>query len=250
MKKEDPNNPWPRLAKLMSEQGLASRRKADELISQGLVKVNGKVITELGTRVPPDAKISISQNAGLDRFITIMLNKPIGFVSNLPEDGYEPAITLIKPENQSVSNLTLNRGHFKGLAVCGRLDIDSQGLLIFTQDGTLAKQLLTKGHIEKEYLVRFTGNLTDEKLSKLRHGLSLDDKALLPAKVERINSDQLKMILTEGKKRQIRRMLELTGLKVTGLKRVRIGKLVLGRLKEGHWQLLENPFEQILGIKK
>ena len=129
--------------------------------------------------------------------------------------------------------------------MAGRLDIDSQGLLLFTQDGRLAKKLIGENsEIEKEYLVRFNGNLSEAKLKKLRSGLELDGKLLKEASVESINADQLRFVLKEGKKRQIRRMMELVDLQVTGLKRVRIGNLRLSKLPEGKWRFVE-PQEDI-----
>lgn len=120
------------------------------------------------------------------------------------------------------------------------MDIDSQGLLLFTQDGRIAKKIIGEdSNIEKEYLVRVEGKLPADKLKLLNHGLSLDGKALKPAKVEWLNEDQLRFVLKEGKKRQIRRMCELVGLKVTGLKRVRVGNLKLGKLPEGQWRFVE-----------
>ena len=113
------------------------------------------------------------------------------------------------------------------------------GLLVLTQDGRIAKVLIGENNsIEKEYLVRIDGQATQEKLDRLSHGLSLDDKPLKPANISRLNEDQLKFILTEGRKRQIRRMCDQVELKVTGLKRVRIGKIRLGKLPEGQWRYL------------
>ena len=127
----------------------------------------------------------------------------------------------------------------RGLAPAGRLDIDSQGLLVLTQDGRIAKQLIGEdSQIEKEYLVRVDGQLSEKDLKLLNHGLSLDGARLKPAKVSWQNKDQLRFILKEGKKRQIRRMCELVGLKVVGLKRVRIGKVRLGDLPQGEWRYL------------
>ena len=127
------------------------------------------------------------------------------------------------------------------LAPAGRLDIDSQGLLILTQDGRIAKQLIgAESEIEKEYLVRVEGALPKDKLALLNHGLSLDGKALKPAQVSWQNQNQLRFILQEGKKRQIRRMCELVNLKVTGLKRVRIGNIGLRDLPEGKWRYLQD----------
>lgn len=232
-----------RLSKLMAERGICSRREADDYIARGLVLVNGEKIDQLGTKVSPDVKITLEAAAlkQQKRLATIILNKPVGYVSAQPEPPYQPAIKLITPENQfGTSKQRLNADVFKGLAVAGRLDIDSQGLLLFTQDGRIAKKIIgEESKVEKEYLVRVEGKLPPEKLKLLNHGLSLDGKALKPAKVEWINEDQLRFILREGKKRQIRRMCEAVGLKVTGLKRVRVGNLKLGKLPEGQWRFLE-----------
>lgn len=233
-----------RLSKLMAERGICSRREADEYIAKGLVLVDGIKIDQLGTKVSPNVKITLEAQAlkQQKRLVTIILNKPIGYVSAQPEPPYQPAIKLITPENQfGDSKQRLRQENFQGLAVAGRLDIDSQGLLLFTQDGRIAKKIIgEESKVEKEYIVRVQGVLPDEKLKLLNHGLSLDGKALKPAKVEWLNNDQLRFVLREGKKRQIRRMCEAVGLKVTGLKRVRIGKIRLGQLPEGQWRFLED----------
>lgn len=232
-----------RLSKLMATRGLCSRREADSYIERGLVLVNGIVVNQLGTKVAPDVQVTLARQAQRQQssLVTIILNKPIGYVSAQPEPGYEPAIKLLTSQNQFGERTQhLKPEHLKGLAVAGRLDIDSQGLLLFTQDGRLAKQIIGEnGKLEKEYLVRVNGDLPEDKLQLLRHGLQLDGKPLKPAKVEWINREQLRFVLTEGRKRQIRRMCEAVGLKVLGLKRVRIGKLRLGNLPEGKWRFLE-----------
>lgn len=232
-----------RLSKLMAERGICSRREADELISRGWVKVDGEVISQLGSKVDPDARVELAPEARkqLQSLVTILLNKPIGYVSGQPEKDYEPAVRLITPQTQdrAPGDAPLKRSHFDGLAPAGRLDIDSQGLLIFTQDGKLAKKLIGEDStIEKEYLVRVRGNLDKKGLALLNHGLELDGEKLKPAHVSWQNEDQLKFILQEGKKRQIRRMCELVGLQVAGLKRVRVGNIRLGRLPEGKWRFL------------
>lgn len=232
-----------RLSKLMAEKGICSRREADDYISRGLVMVNGVKIDQLGTKVDPDVKITLEAAAlkQQKRLVTILLNKPVGYVSAQPEPQYIPAIRLITDQNQfGDSKMRLKPEHLKGIAVAGRLDIDSQGLLLFTQDGRIAKKIINEEtKLEKEYIVRVQGHLPDDKLKLLRHGLVLDGKELKPAIVEWINDDQLRFILKEGKKRQIRRMCEAVGLKVTGLKRVRIGNVRLGKLPEGKWRFLE-----------
>ncbi|MDR4516943.1 MAG: rRNA pseudouridine synthase [Nitrosomonas sp.] len=235
-----------RLSKLMSEQGFCSRREADRYIERGWVFVDGKCISELGSKIFPSQKITLHHAAQTQQTqsVTILLNKPVGYVSGQPEPGYRPAIQLIRPETQFCHKPPCKHfkpGHLRNLAPAGRLDIDSQGLLVFTQDGRIAKQLIgSDSSIEKEYLVRVIGSLTEEQLALLNYGLSLDGKSLKPAKVGWQNKDQLRFVLREGKKRQIRRMCELVGLQVTGLKRVRTGHVELGNLPEGKWRYLED----------
>jgi len=244
-KPDAPHDPdEPRLSKRMSELGLCSRREADEFIENGWVKVDGKVVTTLGTRVTRTAKIEVDPAAAKHQGeqVTILLHKPMGYVSGQPEDGYQPAMVLIKPENhwpEDPSPLQFRPGHLRGLAPAGRLDIDSTGLLVFTQDGRVAKRLIgADSEVEKEYLVRVEGTLADEAMSLLRHGMELDGVKLKPAKVSWANENQLRFVLREGRKRQIRRMCERVGLVVTGLKRVRSGGVPLGPLPVGQWRYL------------
>ena len=228
----------------MSELGLCSRREADEWIENGWVKVDGVAVTTLGTRVPPDARIEIDEAARRHQSeqVTILLNKPIGYVSGQAEDGYEPASVLIRPETRWSEDDARQRfrpGHLRGLAPAGRLDIDSTGLLVFTQDGRVARRLIGRdSEVEKEYLVRVEGTLADDGMKRLRHGLMLDGVVLKSAQVSWQNEDQLRFVLREGRKRQIRRMCEMVGLYVTGLKRVRSGNVPLGGLPVGKWRYL------------
>lgn len=239
-----PNNDLPRLSKVMAERGLCSRREADDWIEQGWVMVDGEIVDTLGTRVAPDAEIIISDYAREEQAenVTIILNKPIGYVSGQAEDGYEPAVVLIQPENQwdeDKSGIKFSRKHLKNIAPSGRLDIDSTGMLVLTQDGRVARHLIGEdSSVEKEYLVRVEGELSESGLKKLNHGLSLDGVLLKPAKVSWQNEDQLRFVLREGRKRQIRRMCELVGLHVVGLKRIRIGSVTLGQLPMGQWRYL------------
>jgi 23S rRNA pseudouridine2604 synthase len=234
----------PRLSKRMGELGLCSRREADEWIAKGWVKVDGQVIDTLGARVSPQARIEIDSAARAQQqeLVTILLHKPIGYVSGQAEDGYEPAIVLITPQNRwsgDSSPIQFKSAHLHGLAPAGRLDIDSTGLLVFTQDGRIAKQLIGQGSaVAKEYLVRVEGTLTTEGMQRLRNGLTLDGVRLRPAQVSWQNEHQLRFVLHEGRKRQIRRMCELVGLAVTGLKRVRSGNVPLGGLPVGQWRYL------------
>jgi 23S rRNA pseudouridine2604 synthase len=228
----------------MSELGICSRREADEWIENGWVKVDGKVLNTLGVRVSPDARIEVDPAATRQQseLVTILLNKPVGYVSGQPEDNHPPAIVLIKPENrwaEDPSPIKFQPRHLRGLAPAGRLDIDSTGLIVFTQDGRVAKRLIgSASEVEKEYLVRVEGTLSEEGMRRLHHGLELDGVKLKPARVSWANENQLRFVLREGRKRQIRRMCEQVGLVVSGLKRVRIGGVPLGKLALGQWRYL------------
>jgi 23S rRNA pseudouridine2604 synthase len=241
-----------RINKRIADMGLCSRREADEWVENGWVTVNGEVAT-MGQNVVPGDRIEIDQKAQdrQDQQVTILLNKPMGYVSGQAEDGHEPAVVLITNENrwnEDRSKTRFNFSQLKGLAPCGRLDIDSVGLLVLTQDGRVARQIIGEdSEVDKEYLVRVTFGDRDvdvqsvfpeEKLALLRHGLSLDEQPLKPAQVDWQNPEQLRFVLTEGKKRQIRRMCEQVGLKVVGLKRIRIGGVTLGNLPTGQWRYL------------
>ncbi len=241
-----------RLNKRMAELGLCSRREADDWIARGWVRVNGAPAV-MGQPVALDARIEVDRQAEQQQRqqVTILINKPVGYVSGQAEDGHEPAVALVQPQNRwRECNSRMRWGHeqLRGLAPAGRLDIDSIGLLVLTQDGRVARQLIGEdSEIEKEYLVRVsygaeTVNVQAvfpaEKLALLRHGLSLDGEPLKPARVEWQNPEQLRFVLKEGKKRQIRRMCEQVGLFVTGLKRVRIGRVNLGHLPVGQWRYL------------
>ena len=241
-----------RLNKRMAELGLCSRREADAWIEQGWVRVNGQV-AEMGMQVGSTDRITVEREAQAqqEQQVTVLLHKPMGYVSGQAEDGHEPAMVLFQARNQwsgDTTRIRFSPAQFKGLAPAGRLDIDSVGLLVMTQDGRVARQLIGEdADMEKEYLVRVTYNnerlnvqsvFPEAQLALLRHGLSLDDQALKPAQVDWQNPEQLRFVLTEGKKRQIRRMCELVGLTVVGLKRVRIGRLKLGQLPVGQWRYL------------
>ena len=240
-----------RLSKMMAERGLASRREADEWIEAGWVKVDGQMAV-LGQRVGPEVRIDIDPLARQQQAlrVTVLLHKPMGFVSGQAEDGYQPASVLFTAANRWAEDtlpLKWHHGHVRHLAPAGRLDIDSTGLLVLTQDGRIAKQLIGEdSRVEKEYLVRVQSQRPDERalpfpaenMRRLQHGLALDGQLLRPARVSWANEDQLRFVLREGRKRQIRRMCELVGLEVLGLKRVRIGSVALGKLPAGQWRYL------------
>ena len=238
-----------RLSKVLAERGIASRREADDWIDAGWVKVDGELAV-LGARVFPHQVIEIDEIAKTQQAhrVTILLHKPIGYVSGQAEDGYEPASVLVTQANHWPEDPARERwhaGHGRMLAPAGRLDIDSTGLLVLTQDGRIARHLIGEdSDVEKEYLVRVEypvgDQFPDADLQRLRHGLWLDGRELRPAKVSWANEDQLRFVLREGRKRQIRRMCEAVGLVVTGLKRVRIGSVVLGKLPPGQWRYLRD----------
>jgi len=235
-----------RLSKIMAARGMCSRREADRYIERGLVYVDGEQISVLGTKIFPDQKVEMNEEGQKRQAsqATFLLNKPIGYVSTQPEDDHKPAEVLLTKENHWRLDKSPRRFHpqsLKGVAAAGRLDIESTGLLVLTQDGRIARIIIGENSdVDKEYLVRVVGKLSDKGLKLLNHGLSLDDKPLKPAQVSWQNEDQLRFILHEGKKRQIRRMCELVGLKVVGLKRIRIGRVVLGNLPPGQWRYLRD----------
>ena len=232
-----------RLSKLMSQRGICSRREADRFIEQGLVLVDGEKATLLGTKVDQSQTVTLAAAARRqqDDLATLLLNKPAGYVSGSPEKGYLAAVTLVTAANrQNPAETTPSR---RGLAPAGRLDLDSTGLIVFTRDGRIAKHLIgPESRIEKEYRVFVHGSLDADKLELLRHGLSLDGKPLRPARVEHIDDcpkgPLLRFTLTEGRKRQIRRMCEQLDLHVSRLLRVRIGGVKLDGLEQGKWRLL------------
>ena len=246
-----------RLNKRMAELGLCSRREADEWIARGWVRVDGEPAV-LGQSVRPQARIEVQREAEQRQRqqVTILLNKPVGYVSGQAEDGHAPAASLVQPRHRWKDCGSAQRWspeQLRGLAPAGRLDIDSVGLLVLTQDGRVARTLIGEdSEVDKEYLVRvsFGARAQDvesvfpaERLALLRHGLSLDGHALKPAQVAWQNPEQLRFVLREGRKRQIRRMCELVGLEVTGLKRIRIGRVSLGQLPLGQWRYLQ-PHER------
>lgn len=244
-----------RLSRLMALRGLCSRREADEYIQKGLVRVNGKTVTTLGIRVSDDAEISLARSAQhlQSRQITVLLHKPVGYVS-----GYASGPDREDKRYPSAASLIVEANHYRRdktrkaptarqraqLAPAGRLDIDSHGLLVLTQDGRVARRLIAPDSgVEKEYLVKVRGAISHDVLRRLRHGLSLDGRQLKPARVEQLDENLLRMVLREGRKRQIRRMCEAVSLQVTSLKRTRIGQVRLGGLPHGQWRYLR-PGEQ------
>ena len=222
-------------------RGICSRREADRYIALGLVEVDGDIVQTLGCRVYPDQEIRLSPHAQSQQgqLITVLLNKPPGYVSGQPEKGYRSAVTLITRTNSIYPNTPVPR--HKGLAPAGRLDINSSGLMIYTEDGRIAKQLIGEhGQIEKEYVVRVQGEITERRIRQLTEGIYLDGKRLRHASIWQTGQEQLIFILKEGRKRQIRRMCKAVGLTVNTLVRTRIGKIELTGIPRGKWRLLGN----------
>jgi len=229
-----------RVNRWLAQQGVCSRREAEALIAQGLVSIDGAVVKDVGRKIAPGQTLMLADRAeaGLAGQLTAVLHKPVGVVSAQPEPGQTPAVRLLSKANL-VGEAPSIPGADTSLAPLGRLDMDSRGLLLLSEDGVLAKAVIgPESALDKEYLVRVAGQVTEGKLKQLRHGLRLDGRQLKPAKVTVVGEGRLKFVLTEGRNRQIRRMCDLVGLSVADLLRVRIGPLQLGDLAEGKWRAL------------
>jgi len=223
-----------RLQKYIAKSGLTSRRKAEELILQGRVKVNGRVIDELGITVDPEKDVIMVDDKVIrleERKIYIMLNKPEGYVTSLSDKHSEKiVIDLIKDIKERIFPI-------------GRLDKDTTGLLLLTNDGDLAYRLTHPSHkVDKEYIALVKGIPDNKKIQRLRDGVVIDNRKTSPAKVKLVktnmNSSVLRIIIHEGRNRQVRKMCESIGHPVIKLKRVAIGDIKLGDLKLGHWRYL------------
>ncbi|MEM1036364.1 MAG: pseudouridine synthase [Pseudomonadota bacterium] len=228
-----------RLNKWMAELGLCSRREAEALIAAGVVRVDEIVVEQPGHKIEPGQTLTLSERGqkAIEGKFTAVLNKPVDYVSAQPEGDQIPAARLITKKNAADGS---SGAAGMSLAPLGRLDQESRGLLLLSEDGVLAKAIIGPHHaLEKEYLVTVTGKITPGKLTLLRNGLSLDNRKLKPAKVTEEEGQTLRFVLKEGRKRQIRRMCDLVGLKVVDLVRLRIGPLELGDLAEGQWRLLK-----------
>jgi 23S rRNA pseudouridine2604 synthase len=233
-----------RVNKWLAQAGLCSRREADAHIAAGRVRIDGQVVTDAGRKLLPGQRISLAPATDADGTlqtpVTYVLHKPVGYVSAQPEPGkgQTPAVRLLTPERRFGPDAA-PPGRDDSLAPLGRLDADSRGLLLLSTDGVLAKALIgPDSRLEKEYLVRVAGEITPEAIALLRHGLELDGRPLRPARIFRKGPDRLRFILSEGRNRQIRRMCELVGLRVTDLWRTSIGPLALSPLPEGQWRRL------------
>jgi len=229
-----------RINKWLAQSGICSRREADALIADGRVSIDGESVTDAGRKILPGQTLTLDQGGAsqLDARVTVIYNKPVGIVSGQPEPGEIPAASMIRRTNVfGPAEVFPDRN--TGLAPVGRLDKDSHGLLILSNDGVLAKAIIgPQSDLEKEYHVRVRGKLFEAKIEWLRHGLELDGRKLKPAKVDQTGVQTLTFVLKEGRNRQIRRMCYMCELEVVDLRRVRIGGLSLGSLPEGQWRLL------------
>lgn len=233
-----------RVNKWLAQSGVCSRREAEALIADGLVSIDGETVSDAGRKILPGQTLTLADRAEsrLEGF-TAVLNKPVGYVSGQPEPGQTPAVRLLT-RAALVGESAVIPDAKMSLPPLGRLDMDSHGLLILSNDGVLAKAIIgPQSKLDKEYLVRVSGQVAEPKLARLRHGLSLDGRKLKPARVSVVQGQTLRFVLTEGRNRQIRRMCEQVGLHVVGLRRIRIGPLKLGDLAEGKWRPL-SPAER------
>lgn len=236
------NNEPIRLQKYISQCGIASRRKAEELILQGKVKINGKTAV-LGDKVHDGDKVYVGGKRVIipkKNYRYIMLNKPRGFITTMSDDrGRKCVAELVRSVGERVYPI-------------GRLDKDSEGMLIFTNDGDFANKVMhPRNSIYKFYRVTVRPDITEDQLVKLETGVELDGKKTAPAVVHVLHKEQgrvvLEMILHEGKNREIRRMCEALGLEVARLRRTQIGGVKMGMLKQGDWRdLTEKEVKNLL----
>ncbi|MGB4439872.1 MAG: pseudouridine synthase [Sedimentibacter sp.] len=232
-----------RLQKYIARCGVSSRRKAEELIINGNVKVNGIVVTELGTKVDTDKDMvsvdnnTISEN---NKIIYIKLYKPEGYVTTAKDQfGRKTVLDLIEIEER--------------IYPIGRLDYNTSGLLLLTNDGDLANKLMhPKYHIYKTYVADVDGRISDEAINKLKSGVNIEDYKTAPAKVKLIrysgNTSTVQISIFEGKNRQVRKMLDAVGHNVRMLKRISLGEIGLDNLKPGSWTYLKE--EEIKFLKR
>lgn len=228
-----------RVQKVIAQAGVASRRKAEELITQGRVVVNGHTVTQLGTTIDPASDVVLVDGRRLRPRTSpqyILLHKPKGYVTTCSDERRRPTV------------LDLVKGQPARLFPVGRLDVNSEGVLLLTNDGQLANQLLhPRYRVARVYMVKVQGVLSDQDVERLRQGVVLDDGKTLPARVQVVRRVEktcvLRVTLHEGRHRQIHRMLELCGLyRVKRLQRIAMGPLTLAGLSPGRFRPLE-PFE-------
>lgn len=236
-----------RVNKWLAQSGVCSRREAEALIEAGAVFIDGERVTDVGRKISSGQTLVLNDRAelGLGAQVSVVIHKPVGIVSAQPDPGQIPAARLLSAENQVGGGIAPSSR--ASLPPLGRLDQDSRGLLLLSEDGVLAKAIIgPESQVDKEYVVTVKGKVDRAKIQKLRHGLELDGRELKPAKVQLTDSQVLRFTLVEGRNRQIRRMCELVDLEVTDLIRVRIGPLRLGDLPEGRWRHLTDEEREAL----
>lgn len=225
-----------RLNKFLANSGVCSRRKADEYIESGRVSVNGVVVTELGTKVTKKDKVCVDGKEITDdsQKVYVKLNKPVGVVSTAKEQFGRQCVTDLVDVGVR-------------LYPVGRLDMYSEGLILLTNDGEFVNSIIhPTSHVSKTYEVTLTQEVSDEDIEKLKSGVDIGGYVTKKADITRLDSNMLKIVLYEGKNRQIRKMCEVLGYKVKRLKRIKIGRLELGTLKVGRYEFLsENDIEKI-----
>jgi 23S rRNA pseudouridine2604 synthase len=229
-----------RVNRWLAQNGVCSRREAESLIARGLVSIDGLTVADAGRKIEPGQILTLSDAAtgALHGALSVVLHKPIGVVSAHPEPGQVPAVRLLTAETLLGESPVIPDRDTR-LAPVGRLDMDSRGLLILSEDGVVAKAVIgPESRLEKEYRVAVIGEISEARLERLRLGLELDGRRLKRADVSVISDGRLRMVLREGRNRQIRRMCELVDLKVVDLFRVRVGPVRLGDMPEGRWRLL------------
>lgn len=243
----------------MARRGLCSRREAERLIEAGQVLVDGEPVREQGVKAAIDARIEIAElgQGWLAERVTVLMNKPPGIVSTQPEGAQVPAWKLLTRDRlwraggeapAAAVARVLDKPWF--MNVCGRLDKDSRGLLVLTQDGVLQKLITGSGKLVKRYRVEVRGDITPDQVQKLNGRMVLDDQPLRPMKVRRIGRGILVFELREGRKHQIRRCCEMVALEVKDLQRTDIGPWCLGLLPEGQWRVLDaGELAEVLGSR-
>lgn len=228
-----------RVNKWLAQAGVCSRREAEALIEAGAVMIDGERVEDVGRKITAGQTLTLTERGGaeLGAAVSVAINKPVGIVSAQPEHGQTPAARLLTRTAMVGEGIVPSPR--ASLPPLGRLDQDSRGLLILSEDGVLAKAVIgPDSQVDKEYVVTVSGRIDRAKIGRLRYGLELDGKPLKPAKVKLEDTQVLRFVLKEGRNRQIRRMCELVGLDVTDLVRVRIGPVMLGDLPEGNWRHL------------
>lgn len=228
-----------RINKWLGQTGVCSRREAEALIAAGMITIDGESVTDAGRKIEPGQTLTLNDRgeAALASGVTILIHKPLGYVSGQPEPDKIPAVRLLTAENLVGEGTP--PAEDASLPPIGRLDEDSRGLLMLSSDGVVAKAVIgPQSRLDKEYLVRIEGDVTEKKLALLRRGLMLDGRILKYAKVSRMEQNRLRFILTEGRNRQIRRMCEMVDLEVIDLLRIRVGPIHLNNLPEGKWRMI------------